>query len=451
MSLNPIAIAQTPSDVTTWHNDIGRTGWQQHETVLSPSTVTQGTFGKVFQYNVQGAVFAQPLALGSVTGINACNGACDIVLVVTEQDMLYAFRADSATQLWSRDLAGAVHGTYLNCSDNLLPPCATGVIYPAVGVTGTPVIDVSAGVLYVVSMVYFPVDGSEQYYLHVVDYRSGAVLASIEVASTYAGQPPSGSPPQCNTAPTSGTISFDASSHYQRAALLLFNVDGTNEVFVAFAPAGGELANGWFLAYRYAVGPPAALSLATVFVTTPYGTGGGIWMSSAGPAADAGNIYLTTGNGTFDASGVQNPSSDYGDSMLKLNPLSLAVADYFTPADVFTFEGTGRCRNDDDFGSGGVMIFPDSFFAGYENLMVTGDKESTLYVVDRDHLTSLNSPHNAVVQEVTTPATLWKPTRATGAARHIGNGSTAAQPTAPSTTRLTLRQKTTKARTLRVR
>ena len=55
---------------------------------------------------------------------------------------------------------------------------------------------------------------------------------------------------------------------------------------------------------------------AGVLVLTPTGDDGGIWQSGQGPAADAdGNVYLMTGNGTFDAnSGGQN----YGNSFVKL-------------------------------------------------------------------------------------------------------------------------------------
>jgi hypothetical protein len=56
------AVAQTAQDVTTQHNDTLRTGWQQHESVLTPGTVTTGPFGLLWQYTVNGVVFAQPLA-----------------------------------------------------------------------------------------------------------------------------------------------------------------------------------------------------------------------------------------------------------------------------------------------------------------------------------------------------------------------------------------------------
>ncbi len=39
----------------------------------------------------------------------------------------------------------------------------------------------------------------------------------------------------------------------------------------------------------------------SVLDVTPNGSGGGIWMSGAGPAADAnGNVFLATSEGTFD-------------------------------------------------------------------------------------------------------------------------------------------------------
>src|SRR5579862_2938707 len=67
----------TPS-VTTWHYDNCRSGWQQNETVLNTTTVNQSTFGKVFQFNVQGAVYAQPLALYNVPQMvqPACPSPC---------------------------------------------------------------------------------------------------------------------------------------------------------------------------------------------------------------------------------------------------------------------------------------------------------------------------------------------------------------------------------------
>jgi hypothetical protein len=122
--LTSIAEAQ---DVTTWHNNIGRTGWQSSETSLTPSNAVFNSFGKVFHYTLLGAsedVYAQPLAVSNVA-VTGCHPLypCDVVYIATEQDVLYAFDATSSTKFWSTDLAAAAGGTFLDCTPN--PSAAT--------------------------------------------------------------------------------------------------------------------------------------------------------------------------------------------------------------------------------------------------------------------------------------------------------------------------------------
>lgn len=124
-------------------------------------------------------------------------------------------------------------------------------------------------------------------------------------------------------------------------------------------------------------------------------------MGGAGPAFGTDSsgsswIYLTTGNGTFD--GV----SYWGDSLLKLDPTNLTVANggtgYFTPADQ-NYRGNDSCSPpggyDLDFGPSGPMLFPDSEVANYGYLSVHGDKEGYLWFLDRTspgrHLTGCDS------------------------------------------------------------
>jgi hypothetical protein len=393
-------------DVTTWHNNIGRTGWQSSETSLTPSNAVFGSFGKVFQYALSGTtedVYAQPLAVSNVI-VSGCHPLypCDVIYIATEQDVLYAFSAISPTKFWSVDLAAAAGGTFLDCTPTPPPlPCAVdhSILRHHIGVTGTPVIDGSAGILYVVTLVDEGLPSPVEYYIHAINIATGSEEPHSPqlITASAVGLAPSA---QCGISVGGSTVSFVASEHLQRAGLLLLG--GT--VYVAFAAADGEMANGWILGYTYST--QSGFSPAATFNDTPTGTGGGIWQSGAGLAAvvnEGGKPYLfvSTGNGSFDhnTGGV-----NYGDSMLRLNP-DLSVSDYFTPGDVFTYAGSGLCINDEDYGSGGVLIFPDSFVPNHSNVLVHADKESKLYVLDRDNLGQYVGPPgtDAAVQEIQTP------------------------------------------------
>jgi hypothetical protein len=117
-------------------------------------------------------------------------------------------------------------------------------------------------------------------------------------------------------------------------------------------------------------------------------------------------IFAPTGNGTFDWG---TPKNNYGDTLFRLNPVGLILSDFFTPADELTYSGphgTGRCPNDEDLDSGGLIALPDEntpFLQGHPHLMVAADKEAKLYVVDRDNLTQYHTPTDLILQEIQTP------------------------------------------------
>jgi hypothetical protein len=118
-------------------------------------------------------------------------------------------------------------------------------------------------------------------------------------------------------------------------------------------------------------------------------------MSGAAPAADAaGDLYVMTGNGTFDAN---TGGPDFGDSFLRLtkSESGLAVTDYFTPFDQALLNA-----NDGDLGSGAPMLLPETAgSAEHPNLLVGCGKEGIVYVVDRDNMGHFNSnDNNQIVQ-----------------------------------------------------
>jgi len=151
-------------------------------------------------------------------------------------------------------------------------------------------------------------------------------------------------------------------------------------VYVAFGSHGDfDPFNGWILGYD-------AHNLNQVIAYAPDadGSGGSIWQSGGGPAADnAGNIYVQVANGDFD---VVNGGRDYGDSALKLQPArnTFKVLDYFTPFDQQTLADL-----DHDLGAGGIVLLPDQS-GSPSHLLLASSKEGKLYVIDRDNMGHFN-------------------------------------------------------------
>jgi hypothetical protein len=132
--------AGTPQDVLTYHGDNLRTGWFSSETQLTPANVNSATFGLLATVALDGRVDAEPLVARQQT--ISGQGAHDVVYVATENNSVYAIDAASGAVLWQRNLGTAVPYTYKDSDDN---------VYPLMGILGTPVIDRSAGALYLVA------------------------------------------------------------------------------------------------------------------------------------------------------------------------------------------------------------------------------------------------------------------------------------------------------------
>jgi hypothetical protein len=344
-------IAESQVGVLTYHNDNDRTGQNLNETLLAPANVNRFRFGKLFAHNVDSRVYAQPLY---VPNVSIGGRTHNVVYVATEHNTVYAFDADSnsganAFPLWSVNLGPSVQ--------------AEQPIAPEVGITGTPVIDATTGTLYVVSFTFEA--GSYAYRLHALDWATGneEFGGPVQVRASVPGT---------GTCSSGGAVVFDAANLFQRPGLLLS--DGV--VYIGWTDLSRGCANGWLIGYD-------AHTLVEVgaFNTTPNAEAAGIWQSGAAPAGDAsGNIYVETGDGTFDG------LADFGDTLLKLKLSSgLAVSDYFTP-----HNQDCMASNDQDLGSGAPVLLPDQPGA-HPHLAVASDKLGTIYLVDRDNLGHYNT------------------------------------------------------------
>lgn len=334
-------------DVPTWHYDSGRTGLNASETVLTPTNVTATSFGKARTTATDGAVDAQPLYL---SGVTISGTKHNVVYAATENDTVYAWDATSGTQLWKTPVleSGETAADNQGCSE----------LGSKVGITATPVIDRNFGpdgAIFFVAKTKGS-DGAYHQRLYALDITTGAEL--------------SGSPAEITAA------SFDPKSAVERAALLVNN----GIVYLTWATPCHQTTfdyNGSVMAYN-----EGTLEQLSVLDVTPKGSGGGIWMSGAGPAADAnGNVYLITSTGTFDTTlnGSGMPTNgDYGNGYVRIQAPSgaLAVSDFFEP-----LNGVPGAPQYADQGSGGVMLTQSFAYSAYTipPLLVGAGKDGNIY------------------------------------------------------------------------
>jgi hypothetical protein len=366
--------SSTHTDVTTYKNDLSRSGQNLTETSLTLTNVNASSFGLLRILATDGKVDAQPLYLSA---LSVGGTSHNVAFVATENDTMYAYDADTGTVLWQKSMLGAgeMPSDERGCSQ----------VTPTIGVTATPVIDRSAGAHGAIFVVAMSLDTSQNYHqrLHALDVTTGAELfgGPAEIAAVY---PAAGG----------GSNSFAAGDYAERAGLLLLN----GVIYTTWTSHCDDSPyTGWVIAYS-----ETTLAQTAVLNVAPNSAGGGpsIWMAGGGPAADSsGSIYLLTANGVFDttltASGFPS-QGDYGNSFLKISTAGggLSVADYFA-----MYNAVAESNADTDLGSGGALLLPDVTDSGgtTRHLVVGAGKDGNLYVVNRDSMGKFNPTNNSQI------------------------------------------------------
>jgi len=390
--LSTFALAQkAPTgtiNVLTRQNDNQHTGQNLQETILTPTNVNSGSFGKIFSYPVDGQIYAEPLYVQNLT--MATGGVHNVVFVATEYDSIYAFDADSAAlnpnPLW--------HVNFLNAPSVAPVPCSQGSgicqLFPIVGITSTPVINLATNTIYAVVRTQETSGTTVNWVvrLHALDITSGAEKqGSPAVICSQTG----------NTGCSLNGSSATFGPHHQqsRPGLLLVPEAGFPQgvLFIGFA---GD--SGWVMAFD-----PTSLKLLAAFFTDdekshtaskvpgiPGEGHSGVWGAGGAVVADTnGNIYSVTGDGYWDG------SINWGDSLVKLSltynsstgTYSLPVVDYFTTSDQACRYAHGL-----DYGSAGPLLLPPQTGTVTNMIFTTGKQVSTCettfagYVLNRDNL-----------------------------------------------------------------
>lgn len=428
-----------PANVTTYHNDVQSTGVNNQESMLTRTNVNASTFGKLFQVQVDGQVYAQPLVMQGVNITTGANqGVHDVVFVATQHDTLYAIDAtnNSGIILWQRSflttgLPGATSITTVPGGDT-----GSGDITVEIGITGTPVIDTATGTLYVIAKSKETVGGVAHYVqrLYAINMQNGQnVVTPFLIGDTSNGNTNNtsiyvyGNGDGHVTDPYNGTgqqvVQFNAYRQHQRPALTLIN----GVVYAAWASHGDNGPyHGWMVGFN-----KTTLALTGVLNTTPNGGLGGIWMAGGALVYDGTYFYFETGNGTFTpyngSDTANNPVApapgpvtglftsgpntgfptdwNFGDSFVKVgldptttptnqnpNGWGLKVRDYFTP-----FNEQYLDIRDLDVGSAAPLILPDSAgSAAHPHLLIGSGKEGILYLIDRDNMGKFGLSNNIV-------------------------------------------------------
>lgn len=373
-------VGPAAADVLTYHGSPDRSGLYVTPslTLLSAPKIK---LDPLFQPPAfSGQVFAQPLYWvppKSTTGM---------VIVATEQDMVYAFNATTGARIWAATLGTPVPLAALPC----------GNIDPT-GITGTPVIDPVGQVVYLDALVM--VAGQPRHQLFGLSLATGAVAPGwpIDVATGLAAL----------------GKGFDVAPQGQRSALAIVG----GRLYVPFAGRFGDCQpyHGWTVGFELA--KPGLYG-----AWSTRGPGGGSWGAS-GIAYDGSSMFMTTGNTFSYAFSGPQPAWDDGEAVIRLSP-SLANAtnpkDYFAPANWVLL-------NESDLDLGGTSAIPIDIPTAsgppLPRILAMG-KDGNAYLLDRSNLGGIGGAlvvASAATAEIITAMATYSTPSAAMVAYRAGN------------------------------
>jgi hypothetical protein len=286
-----------------------------------------------FQAHVSGKIYAQPL-YWHPPGTQAA-----VLLVATEDNMVYALDAEHGQEIWSRSLGKSIPLSALDCGD-----------VDPLGITGTPVIDASTQTLYVEAVIY---DSSGPHHqVFALTLKDGSLLPGwpIDVADALKDQ----------------HQTFNPKNQNERGALIILD----RTLYVPFGGHFGDCGE-----YH---GRVVGISLDNPNKTMSWATrarGGGIW-APAGISSDGTSLFVATGN-TMDAATWGD-----GEGVVRLAAdlhKSEASTDFFAPAN-------WKDLDEQDADLGGTAPIPLDLPSSSQRLVLALGKDGRADLLDRRHL-----------------------------------------------------------------
>ena len=395
-----------------------RTGANTAETILTAQNVGSPAFQKLYQINVDGQVYAQPLLVSNV--VMNSGMAQDILLVATMNNTLFAFAVDNGYStsspqpprlLWKATFGTPVAANFMPMAgtadtcftsalclpngnhdtadaptalpspQNCCPPNFN--INPQIGILSTPVVipGETSGIQDKGGAVYGEADvwngTSVDHHLWSVNLVSGAIINNIIIKGSS----------------SNGSVAFNANMQMQRPALLAGA--SSHMIYLAYGShADTRPWHGWIFAFQGDaqgdIQNPAGSSGPAIWTTTPTALGGSIWQGGSGLAEDDvnGSVYAMTGNGEENTEGTQSSdvsfpttsacttSPNLADSFVSLTP-ALTVNGCFAPSDDGPMsDGHSREAQDLDVSSSGPVKIPGT------SALIGGEKEGLIFVLN---------------------------------------------------------------------
>ncbi len=364
----------TRSDITTYHNDAQRTGWNKLETSLKPCNVDPRSFGLLATLkDINGQIDAQPLIVTNQE-IELAQGVRKlydvVVYVATSTNSVYAIDGTNGVILNERTLGIPVDQSKLpgQCGNNA----------PSIGISSTPVIDADTKTMYLIA--YLLEDDQPVYRIFALDLAD--LSLKVKPAPLI----------KASHALADGrAYEFDPTVSRQRSGLLLVN-GNVYAAFASFCDFRADATRGWVLGWqtKNSLKPLAQSQLNDLRSNTtgrPYFFLSSIWMSGYGLAADddGSNLYFITGNSDDKGPFEISKTATLEESVVRMRGDLTDVVDWFTPSD--PVYGVHKLDGGDlDFGSGGVLVVPGEFVGIARHLAVAAGKVGQMYLLDRDNM-----------------------------------------------------------------